>query len=70
MRDILYDESLVWQAGYNIYHSKNSQFRYVYGYSYESDLRNTDVSIIAQSMVGKYATIAVTLLAAGISLIF
>lgn len=40
MREIKYNEDIDWQAGYNIYSSKESVFRYVYGYSYESDKRN------------------------------
>jgi hypothetical protein len=40
MRAIEFDESIDWMAGYNIYNNKDSVFRYVYGYSYESDKRN------------------------------
>ena len=70
MRKIEFDETLIWMAGYNIYHSKDSEFRYIYGYSYQSDLRNAEVSILAQSVVGQYAMLAVTLLASGLSLAF
>ena len=50
MREITYNEKIDWMAGYNIYNKKESNFRYVYGYSYESDLRNADVAIKADSM--------------------
>lgn len=52
MREITYDETLVWMSGYNIYHNENSIFRYVYGYSYQSDLRNLEVMIIASALFG------------------
>jgi len=40
MREITYDEILEWMAGYNIYKSEDAIWRYVYGYSYESNMRN------------------------------
>ena len=37
-------------AGYSIYNSVDSVFRYVYGYSYESDKRNTVSLIVANAV--------------------
>ena len=69
MREITFDEELVWMAGYNLYHSAESRFRYVYGYSYESDLRNAEVIILADA-VRSTAMLSVTLAAACVSLLF
>ena len=49
MREITYNEKIQWMAGYNIYNKVDSNFRYIYGYSYESDLRNADVVILAEA---------------------
>ena len=49
-------------AGYNIYNKVDSNFRYVYGYSYESDLRNADVVILAEAQ--RLVTLGVASLAA------
>ena len=65
LRDIDESETIDWMAGYNIYHSETSDFRYVYGYSYESDLRNAEVrikanatSLIAQAALGLSVLVA------------
>ncbi len=52
MREITFDESIDWMAGYNIYNNKDSVFRYVYGYSYESDKRNQGDIIKAEAQYG------------------
>ena len=69
MREIKFDEEIQWMAGYNIYNSKTSVFRYVYGYSYESDKRNLAGSIKAEALMTK-ATLAVAALTAGLTLLF
>ena len=70
MREIPYDESLVWMTGYNIYPTAQSVFRYVYGYSYDSDLRNLKAIIKADALSGYSAMMALTLVTSGISLLF
>lgn len=40
MREINFDEDIHWTSGYSIYRNKKSVYRYIYGYSYESDKRN------------------------------
>ena len=62
MREIKYNEEIQWMAGYNIYNKVDSNFRYVYGYSYESDLRNADVVILAEAQ--RLVTLGVASLAA------
>ena len=69
MREITYNEDMHWMAGYNIYHSKESVFRYVYGYSYESDKRNLECVIVAEA-VRTMTTVSLALAALGASLLF
>ena len=69
MREITYNEDMHWMAGYNIYHSKDSVFRYVYGYSYESDKRNLECVIVAEA-VRTMTTVSLALAALGASLLF
>ena len=52
LRKIEFDESIDWMAGYNIYNNQASVFRYVYGYSYESDKRNQGGFILAEATLG------------------
>ena len=47
MREIPFDEEINWATGYSIYRDAKSIYRYVYGYSYESNKRNLAGSIIA-----------------------
>ena len=67
MREIAFDEQINWIAGYNIYHTDTSLFRYVYGYSYESDKRNAEVVIVAQASALQFG---VAVLALGAALLF
>ena len=69
MRAIEYNEDIDWQAGYNIYSSKDSVFRYVYGYSYESDKRNQAGQIKANAIYMN-ASLAVASLATVAALMF
>lgn len=49
MREIKFDDTFHWMAGYNIYKSKTALWRYVYGYSYESNLSNKNSEILADA---------------------
>ena len=68
MREIAFDESLDWMGGYNIYKSETAQWRYVYGYSYESNLSNKEVSILANA-VRETLMMSLTLAAAGLAIL-
>ena len=50
MREINFDEDIDWTSGYNIYRSKEATYRYIYGYSYESDKRNLAGPIKASAL--------------------
>ena len=52
-----------------MYHDKDSKFRYVYGYSYESDLRNAETIILADA-IRSTAMLSLTMAAACVSLLF
>lgn len=69
MREITYDEKLEWMAGYNIYKSEEAIWRYVYGYSYESNLRNIQAEIRASS-VSQIAMLSLTIGASALALLF
>ena len=69
MREIEYDETLKWMAGYNIYKTDKSIWRYIYGFSYDSDLRNMEVQISANAMT-ENIMLSLTVVATGLSLLF
>ena len=56
-------------AGYNIYKSEEAEWRYVYGYSYLSNLRNKEVTIRA-SAISQVAMLSLTLGASALALFF
>ena len=66
MREISFDEDIHWTTGYSIYHNDKSVYRYVYGYSYESDKRNLAGSIKAQAIFMN-ASLAIASLALGVT---
>ena len=51
IREILWDDEIEWMAGYNIYKSKTSIWRYVYGYSYESNISNKLSALKAEAIM-------------------
>ena len=69
MREIPYNDDIDWMAGYNIYNNVDSKFRYVYGYSYESDKRNQGGQIKAYAFYVN-ASLTIASLAAVSALIF
>ena len=56
-------------GGYNIYKTEEALWRYVYGFSYESDLRNKEVKILANAMT-QTIMLSLTVAATGLSLLF
>lgn len=69
MREMPFDEKLNWMAGYNIYKTDQAMWRYVYGYSYQSDLRNKEVVMLANA-ISQTIMLSLTVAATGLSLIF
>ena len=69
MREIKFDEKVHWMAGYNIYKSKTALWRYVYGYSYESNLSNKKTEILAEAFRSP-VMLSLTFALTGLSLLF
>ena len=70
MREINYNEDLHWMGGFNIYRKPDHEFRYIYGFSYESDKRNREVVIKANALLGQSLWVSLTFAAACVSLMF
>ena len=69
MREIKFDEDIDWTSGYSIYRNKQATYRYIYGYSYESDKRNLAGPIKASAIYMK-ASLAVASLAITLTYLF
>ena len=70
MREIEFDETLKWMAGFNVYKQPDHLFRYFYGFSYESDKRNAEVAITAEAYFAQTAWLSLSLAAVSISMMF
>ena len=68
MREINFDEDIHWTSGYSIYRNAEATYRYIYGYSYESDKRNlagpikASASYISVSMAAVSVALGLTYL--------
>ena len=69
MAEIEFDQTVHWMAGYNIYKSKTALWRYVYGYSYESNLSNKKTEILADAFRSN-VMLSLTFALTGLSLLF